>query len=178
LKIGTFVLQEQPLILGPKPRNQEDKKVCLGCHKKVTGRGVNCPGCKWPMCGKKVCWEEGRSEHSLGECALLKGARERLPANYQNLWEPKYFYQGITVLRFLSLKEKDPSKWQELMSLKRCASSLKLNALERRTREKIVPIVNQYLLEIAVPEEWIITIITFLATNTLILPELTVRNHH
>jgi len=106
-------------MIGEKPRNPEDKKVCLGCYQKVAGRGVDCPGCKWPMCGKEKCWEEG-SEHALGECALLKGVRERLPANYLSLWDPSLIYQSITVLRFLSMKEHDPAKWVQLVNRKRC----------------------------------------------------------
>lgn len=162
-------------MLAGKPRKPEDNKVCLGCYQKVAGRGVDCPGCKWPMCGKKKCWEEG-SEHALGECALLMGARERIPANYQNLWDPNLVYQSITVLRFLSLKEHDPSKWEELMHLKRCISPLNLSRLETLTRMKIVPLVNNYFLNVAVPEEWIVNIITFLSANTFGLPDSMVRS--
>ena len=107
------------MMIGGKPRDPGDKKVCLGCYQKVAGRGVDCPGCMWPMCGKEKCWEEG-SEHALGECALLKGVRERLPANYLSLWDPSLIYQSITVLRFLSMKEHDPAKWVQLVNLKRC----------------------------------------------------------
>jgi len=163
-------------MIGPKQRKPEDKKVCLGCYEKVAGRGVDCPGCKWPMCGKKVCWEEG-FKHALGECALLKGARERLPANYLNLWDPGHVYQSLTVLRFLSLRERDPSKWRELMSLKLGISSMKLNGMNLIAQTFIVPIVNKYLLNDPVPEEWIIKLITLLSASTLFLPALKVWKH-
>jgi len=159
-------------MIGAKPR--KDKNACIGCYQKVTGRGVDCPRCKWPMCGQKKCWEEG-SEHALGECALLKGARQRIPANYLTKWNPSYVYQSISVLRFLALKEHDPSKWKELMNLKRSLSPLKLEVMAMYFRKAIVPIVNQFL-AIPVPEEWIIKILTSLQVNTFGLPDFMVKN--
>ena len=127
------------------------------------------------MCGKKKCWEEG-SEHALGECALLKGYRQRISSSHLSLWDPIVIYSSITVLRFLSLKERDPSKWAELMKLKRCISSLKLNALETSFGNGIVPVVNQWFLEVAVPNEWIISILTALTVNTFELSDFKVKS--
>jgi len=117
------------------------------------------------MCGKKECWQEG-SAHALGECDLLKEAR---PANYLDLWEPANVYNSITVLRVLSLRERDPAKWKEIMNLKHGMSTSNLSAFESLTRLTVVPLVNQWFLKVAVPEEWIINIMNALTLNSISL---------
>ena len=168
---GTFILQEQPFMMGPTPRNQKDIRVCLGCYMKLGGRGgrgVDCPRCRWPMCGKKECWQEG-SDHANGECSLLKGARERIPANFMNLWSPCHIYQSISIIRCLGLKERDPVKWKELMKLKNGLSSYKLSAFKSILRLGVVPIINQWLLAAPVPEEWIFNVDIALSFNTFLV---------
>jgi len=155
-----IILQENPFMMGPKLRNKEDIRVCLGCYKKLGGqggRGVDCPSCRWQMCGKKECWEEG-SDHANGECSLLKGARERIPANFLNVWKPHHVYHSISIIRCLALRERDPVKWEELMKMKNCLSSNKLSVCKSTFRLNVVPIINQWLLASPVPEEWIFNV--------------------
>jgi len=117
------------------------------------------------MCGQKECWEEG-SDHAKGECSLLKGARERIPANFMNLWNPSHIYQSISIIRCLALKQRDPVKWEELMKLKNGLSSFKLNMFKTLSRSNVVPIINQWLLASPVPEEWIFKLNIALTFNT------------
>ena len=125
------------------------------------------------MCGNKQCWEEG-SLHALGECALLKVALKRIPTGYLKKWNPIHIHQCITVLRCLALKERDPAKWRELISSKRRLSPSKLSTLEKLTLMTIVPLVNNWFLAIAVPEKWIVNIISALTVSTFGLPGFTV----
>lgn len=157
-------------MMGPKPRKPEDTKVCLGCYQALGGRGgrgVGCPRCKWPMCGKKKCWDED-SDHAKGECSQLKGAHERMPANYLNLWNPSFIYQSISIIRCFALRERDPAKWKELMNLKHGISSSKLDVYKGVMQQEgnLVPLINQWLLSAPVPEEWIFNVNTALTFNT------------
>jgi len=116
------------------------------------------------MCGKE-CWEEG-SDHAKGECSLLKGSRDRIPANFMNRWTPTYVYRSISIIRCLALRERDPAKWEELMKLKNGLSSFKLNMFTTLSRSNVVPIINQWLLSSPVPEEWIFNLNVALSFNT------------
>jgi len=120
------------------------------------------------MCGKKECWEEG-SDHAKGECSLLKGARDRIPTNFMDLWSPSHIYQSISIIRCLPLRERDPVKWEELMKMKNCVSTTKLNAFKSILRLDVLPIINQWLLAFPVSEEWIFNINIALSFNTFLV---------
>jgi len=119
------------------------------------------------MCGKKECWKDG-SDHAIGECLELKGARERLPPSYLNLWDPTHIYQSIFIIRCFALKDRDPVKWKELMDLKHCVPSLKLDAFKSIMQQEgnVVSLINNWLLPFRVPEEWIFNVNIALTFNT------------
>ena len=150
------------------------EKVCLGCYKKLDGQGVVCPGCNWPMCGKQRCWGK-ESDHALGECSLLKGFQERIQSKDLDLLELPDLYMSITVLRVLALRNRDPVKWEKLMKIKHCVSSLRLSELKSGIQVKIVKLVNDSLLAVAVPEEWIFKIYLAFALNCFELTESQVK---
>ncbi len=127
--------------------------VCLGCCRSLEGHGVNCPNCSWPMCGRKECWDDG-SQHELGECALLEGAGNRVIGKHALSASPEVYY-CILVLRCLSFLKRDPAKWEKLMNMKDFSSS---GRKPSSNRASIIKIVNQWLPEAAVPEDWIIKI--------------------
>jgi len=102
------------------------------------------------MCGHNDCWAEG-SQHAIGECSLLEGAGDRVPTSKYALTTSTDVYYGILVLRCLSLLERDPAKWDKLMNMKDNSSS-------KSDRASIIKLVNQWLPEAAIPEEYVIKI--------------------
>ncbi len=97
-------------------KKNEGPAICVGCCRDLDGRAVNCPNCKWPMCGQKKCWGEG-SHHELGECSLLKAAGSLVTGDYSK-WATEEIYPTLLILRCLSLRQRNPTKWKKLLEFK------------------------------------------------------------
>jgi len=155
--------------------DDEGPAVCVGCCKDLEGKAVKCPQCHWPMCGREVCWGGG-SQHSLGECELLKKAGGRVTGNHA-LWADSGVYEGIMVLRCLSLRERDPFKWGKLMELKHSGSSrrrLQSNSkgvLEGAEVDTVVDVVTQWVPDVS--KETITKLCGIFLANSFELPEIT-----
>jgi len=67
------------------------------------------------MCGNQECWKDG-SLHALGECGYLKVAKDLETDDYSD-WIPDKVYRSIWILRCLSLKKKEPSKFDKLLKV-------------------------------------------------------------
>jgi len=141
--------------------------ICVGCNQNLQeSEAVNCPQCNWPMCGKQKCWADG-SIHALGECGLLKAAGDRVTASYSR-WTPKeVVYRSIWILRCLSLKEKQPAKWDKLVkmtkSLHSAASSQQIG--DGFNFKDVVKLVNQWLPDTKIPTEYIKKICSLLCVS-------------
>ena len=136
---------------------------CVGCNQilKQT-ETVNCPQCKWPMCGKQQCWVDG-SLHALGECTLLKAAGH-------SRWAPKdVVYRSVWILRCLSLKEKEPAKWEKLVKITKSLGS----TLIGDDFKDVVKFVNRWLPDTAFPKELMKKICSLFLLNSF---DLTTRN--
>ena len=117
------------------------------------------------MCGKQKCWGEG-SLHALGECALLKAAGDRVTTSYSR-WTPKeVIYRSIWVLRCLSLKEKEPAKWDKLVKMtKSLHSAASAQQIDGGFKD-VVKLVNQWIPDTNIPKGLIKKIcILFLANR-------------
>ena len=130
--------------------NDNGVAMCLGCCRNLNGKGVGCPHCSWPMCGRKECFAEG-SQQVQGECALLEEASHRIAAGNYAQSVPSEVYHVIMVLRCLSLLKRNPAKWEKLMKLKEYGDP-------NCDRSAIVKLVDQWLPEAGVKEEWIVKI--------------------
>jgi len=120
------------------------------------------------MCGKKECWEEG-SQHALGECSLLKEAGNRVTGNHR-LRADKGVYQSILVLRCISLRDRDPTKWEKLTEVKYCGAPRVLQSIGSRDRTAVVELLNQWLPDRAIPQELINKICGTFAISSFKLP--------
>lgn len=104
------------------PFREDEQAFCLGCSVQLAaGEGMPCPPCKWPMCGREECWQEG-SHHALGECSAIKAARGR-PWHVCEKGSCAAYQTSIMMLRCLPLKERDPDTWEKLTNLKHCCPS-------------------------------------------------------
>jgi hypothetical protein len=127
---GELVFKERPVAVGPL---HDTPPVCLTCFQKVIEAcylwssacsGLNqafqidgsfrCPRCDLPMCGQECC--EGNL-HLQAECALF-GKMEGIKGPAIDSFQEEHpFYQCITPLRCLKLKELHPQRWRLLQVL-------------------------------------------------------------
>jgi len=118
------------------------------------------------MCGRTECCSEG-SHHALGECALLSAAGRKVTSSIA-LSANNGVYQSIMVLRCLSLRERDPAKWEELMELEFHSAARRQNGLEDVDKATVVKLIHQWLPD--VPEDLILQLCGVLLVNSFELP--------
>ncbi|XP_057374746.1 SET domain-containing protein SmydA-8-like isoform X1 [Daphnia carinata] len=107
IKAGEIILQEPPLVLGPK---LQSLPLCLGCYKHISGT-YRCSRCNWPMCSA-LCEES--AFHRNSECRMIEPA---LVANFLCTGTiNNQVYQCITPLRCLSLSAKNRQVLDKLVS--------------------------------------------------------------
>lgn len=106
IEAGQLIFKETPLTVGPL---HETKPVCLVCWKTVDG-SYQCKKCKLPMCSLECAEAE---IHTLNECFVF-GSQHRPPIQISAFDQFHPFYQCITPLRSLKLKERHPEKWRAL----------------------------------------------------------------
>jgi len=118
------------------------------------------------MCGKGNCWSKG-SHHELGECALLKAAGGSLAHNFKGV------NLSIMVLRYLSLKKKDPTKYGKFADLQfetvgKTAKTAK--TMEIFDRAAVVEMVKRFSREVSATEEWILGLCGMFLVEGIDLP--------
>ncbi|CAG0903864.1 unnamed protein product [Darwinula stevensoni] len=101
IKEGEAIMKEPPLVAGPK---QVSSPICLGCHLAMTGE-YRCTECGWPVCGPKC----QASPYHRPECELLSRSKGKVA--FDDLVSPNAYYQCITPLRCLWLRERDVERW-------------------------------------------------------------------
>lgn len=103
VKRGEVILQERPLVRGPKLVSEP---MCLGCSVKLTlpaefAPFYQCSGCRWPLCGPKC----EKSPVHRAECALIGQAGRICPIEGLQVSSG---YSVIVPLRCLLLQKTDP----------------------------------------------------------------------
>lgn len=118
------------------------------------------------MCGRPECSGEG-SQHALGECSKLKTARRSLAIHVASLSSETYIC--IMILRCLSLKERDPVKFQKMIEFEMFGSK-QLKGLENPIRVNIVmKLLNQWSID--VPKELIINLCCIFKSHCSVIPK-------
>lgn len=131
IKCGELILQEKPLIYGPKIISVP---VCLGCHRQLTAsykeNYYKCRKCNWPLCSSDC-------ETSLlhrDECDLMSKNNFSAKIDYQEskqtvndqnkeddkstgLLKKESAYCVILPLRCILLKEKEPALYEKFSLL-------------------------------------------------------------
>ncbi|ODN02118.1 Protein msta, isoform A [Orchesella cincta] len=106
---GELIFQIEPIISGPTPSYTEAEWLCMSCYKATKKKTMlRCPDCQWPFCSSECAEDEVHDEY---ECLVLAKAKVLPEENYQ---------ENITLmqlLRCLLLKTKDPTGWQQMMSM-------------------------------------------------------------
>ncbi len=115
------------------------------------------------MCGKQKCWADG-SLHALGECAQLKVAGDRVTASYSRWTTKEVIYRTIWILRCLTLKEKQPAKWDKLVKMTKLFHSGSSQQIGDGFKD-VVKLVNQWLPDTKIPTELIKKICLLLFVN-------------
>jgi len=108
---GDLILKETPLVVG---NLHDTPPICLACWKIVDGLYL-CDECGLPMCDAKC--SSDRNHREL-ECDFFRGKSEKKTPTIQSLkGQPHPFYECITPLRCLLLKNKDPKKWAAIQKM-------------------------------------------------------------
>ncbi|KAI9588022.1 SET domain-containing protein SmydA-8 [Glossina fuscipes] len=117
IKCGEIIMQELPLIYGPKVASAP---LCLGCHSKLPIPDNNyykCRKCAWPLCGPDC---ESREDH-IDECELMSSRNFTAKIDYipskQEMGKKESAYCVILPLRCLLLKHKSPEAFKKLLNL-------------------------------------------------------------
>lgn len=103
LKRGEVIMQERPLVLGPKLLTEP---ICLGCYQRLTlqtefSEFYKCRGCRWPLCGPK-CEQDPWHQ---AECAMIGPAGRPCPIYGTELASG---YSVIVPMRCLMMKKTNP----------------------------------------------------------------------
>lgn len=160
LKPGDIILEESPLVMGPK---QNSRPLCLGCYKDVDCSFV-CPRCGWPMCGPECC---SKPQHAA-ECQITPtGAREKIKVESSKEVQP--MYDSVMVLRCLHLKETQPAQWQQLMKLQSHSDQRKQSGLEDMDRNVIVRFIRETL-ELEPSDELMMQLCGIIFVNSFEMP--------
>ncbi len=152
--------------MAPIPFHFDKSIICVGCCRDLMGPGVRCPNCKWPICGRKMCWEEG-SHHGIGECSFLKEIGDRVTEPLSS-WSTKRVYHGIFILRCLSLRKRDPIKWKKLLELK-YDGSRHPELFSEEDKTAVVKLISQWLPNVS-EKELIIKLCGLFLVNSFKLP--------
>ncbi|ODN04487.1 Protein msta, isoform A [Orchesella cincta] len=108
-KVLDIVHAESSIMAGPGICEQyecEYEPLCLGCSKPVDF-DQKCSKCNWPLCGPRC---EENNLHARYECAVFA-------KNFVEELEEPFQYELVRILRCLLTREKDASKFKELMKL-------------------------------------------------------------
>ncbi|XP_057376965.1 SET domain-containing protein SmydA-8-like [Daphnia carinata] len=158
LKAGDVILQEKPLVIGPK---YTAGQVCLSCYSSVDGR-TKCSQCGWPTCGRAEC-HTNDSDHAV-ECGLIASGGRPIVGSL-----PVQAYQSVMVLRCLALKDQNPGRWEELLQLESHVQERRQGGLEDVDRATSVRLIRDTL-GLDVPEELILQLCGILMVNSFEQP--------
>jgi len=112
INLCDIIIQEEPLILGPKFSNSDP--VCVKCLQGLKRSPCTveslCEKCLWPVCGTECVTLIDSNSHDE-ECKILvNGADKIAKTNY-------YLYDALTPLKCILLQLIDKNKWNQLMEL-------------------------------------------------------------
>ncbi|CAL8113483.1 unnamed protein product [Orchesella dallaii] len=106
---GTVIFTDEPIATGPKRCTYP---VCLTCYKQLDG-SYRCSKCTFPMCSEEC---EQDPIHADNECVIFqRGLPVGSKISNFNAMCPAY--ECITALRCLLLKERNPCKWEKLLTM-------------------------------------------------------------
>lgn len=160
-KLGDVIVEERPLVMGPKLVNSP---ICLGCYANVDGR-IQCEKCGWPTCGRPECVAD--DSHHAAECHLISTNGRRIVGSI-----PVQAYQSVMVLRCLAMRDSSPARWEELLQLESHVSERRQNGMEDLDRATVVRFIHQTL-GLSVPEDLILQLCGILQINSFEMPPMT-----
>ncbi|KAG0724321.1 SET domain-containing protein SmydA-8, isoform A [Chionoecetes opilio] len=153
---GELLMEDAPLMMGPKMMTEP---VCLGCYRPVDG-DYNCKGCGFPLCSSDC---EGTEDHEA-ECRAVQASGIHVKVSM--FGEVNSMYECITPLRVLSLRDKNPSLWNKLMSLESNSDMREGTEVAAITQQTVVDIIhNRLQLEDEFGTEIIDKVLGILDTN-------------
>lgn len=106
------IIQEEPLVLGPKFPTSES--ICIKCLQSLKRSQSTveslCEQCLWPICGSGCITSINSSVHDE-ECKMLATVADTIAKSND------YMYEILTPLKCLLLQFTDIKKWNQLMEL-------------------------------------------------------------
>ena len=153
---GELLMQDAPLIMGPKMMTEP---VCLACYRPVDGE-YNCPDCGFPLCSSDC---RGSEDHEP-ECRAIQ--ESGVAVKVSRFGEVNSMYECITPVRILSLKDKNPSLWNKIMTLESNSDMREGTEVAAITQQTVVDIIhNRLQLEDEYDTELIDKVLGILDTN-------------
>lgn len=154
---GEILMQDAPLLLGPKMMTEP---VCLGCYRPVNDDHYTCQGCGFPLCSSDC---EGTEDHEP-ECSAVRDSG--VPVKVSMFGEANSLYECITPMRILSLRDKNPSLWNKIMTLESNCDMREGTEVAAITQRTVVDIIhNRLQLEDEYETEVIEKVLGILDTN-------------
>ncbi|XP_021942369.1 protein msta [Zootermopsis nevadensis] len=159
---GEVIIEEEPIVLGPKVLSLP---LCLGCGRRIKvieGEEVyKCSGCGWPLCGSHC----ETSPFHVPECNLMKERGFRADINLKED-KKEAAYCSITPLRCLLLKKHDQSKYEGIVKMQSHLKERRDTPLYNIFKNNVVGFLRNALGMTEFSEETILRITAILDTNS------------
>lgn len=153
---GELLMQDAPLLIGPKMMTEP---VCLGCYRPANG-DYCCRDCGFPLCSSDC---EGSEDHEA-ECSVVR--ESGIPVRVSMFGEENSLYECITPMRILSLRDKNPSLWNKILSLESNSDMREGTEVAAITQRTVVDIIhNRFQLEDEYDTDTIEKVLGILDTN-------------
>lgn len=156
IRAGEVVLEEDPLVVGPKIMCVP---TCLGCLRRVPG-DYNCRACGWPLCGA-AC--ELHPRH-LPECRVMKAAGYKALI-ISDSGRKEAAYCTVAPLRCLLMAEADPQRYDQLSKLQAHLELRRNTTLYSIFKTNVVGFIQNALKLSQYDEETILRMAAILDTN-------------
>lgn len=112
INLTDVIIQEEPLVLGPKFLTSESICIkCLQCLKRSQNTVESlCAQCLWPICDVE-CTTTNELLNHYEECKILTVGADKIAKNND------YMYDALTPLKCILLQITNKNKWNSLMEL-------------------------------------------------------------
>uniref|UniRef100_A0A2P2I598 Protein msta-like n=1 Tax=Hirondellea gigas TaxID=1518452 RepID=A0A2P2I598_9CRUS len=135
LAAGELLLKDVPIVLGLR---QITMPVCVSCSASVNGSHC-CSECGWPLCSPEC----QRVILHKPECQASKCRGSKVVIS--KFFQINEMYECITPLRCLWLKQNEPKKWDQLMTMESHLDARQKSKATELDKTNVIDFVRGYL---------------------------------